>query len=154
MKPIDARKVQTIYAKGRSLGMCASGSPGDDELHTLIYGLTGKEHVRNLTDREFRTLMDEMDKRSAALPSASITESQERYIWRLMYTLIEIDGPHPPANEIRKRLSGALSKATGKTINERDMFAGLTKNDAKKAIEQLKRYISTARRKKAGDAGG
>ena len=124
----------------------------DDELHTLIYGLTGKKHIRDLTDRDFRLAMDELDKRSA--PSVNITESQERYIWRLMYTLIEFDGLHPPAKEIRKRLIGALSKATGKTINERDIFAGLTKNDARKAIEQLKRYIATARRKKAGDAGG
>ena len=152
MEPIDKRKIQTIYAKSRKLGICTANTE-DDELHTLIYGLTGKEHIRDLTDRDFRLVMDELDKRSAPL-SVNITESQERYIWRLMYTLIEFDGPHPPAKEIRKRLIGALSKATGKTINERDIFAGFTKNDARKAIEQLKRYIATAQRKKAGDAGG
>ncbi|MBR1724938.1 MAG: hypothetical protein IJ723_07990 [Ruminococcus sp.] len=48
-------QIRKIYALGGELGIKGKGH--DDLLHELIYGITGKESVRELNDSEVRAVL-------------------------------------------------------------------------------------------------
>ncbi|MCM1530511.1 MAG: hypothetical protein NC093_11020 [Alistipes sp.] len=51
-----------LYTLANSLGLVDSGSK-EDPFHQLVYGLTGKEHVNDLTPTEARVVQNELQER-------------------------------------------------------------------------------------------
>ena len=51
MRKIEPFQIKKIYAIGNALGITKRGG-GEDELHALIQGMTGKESIKALTSRE------------------------------------------------------------------------------------------------------
>lgn len=146
-----------IYGLGAVCGIIESGSH-EDELHVLVHRVTGKSSVRELTEDEALSVIKELKEylklseldKHAPPPSmaALMSEQQKAFAFRLIYQLIALD-EEPSAATPRERLCGVITKITGKSIDtSRDIFDGFTEADGSVVIEEIKRYIRTARRKK------
>ena len=68
--------VKKLYAKAAVLGMVEPGSH-EDAFHQLVFGLTGKESVKALTEPEFRRVENELKRRLRSRPSDRRPEQQE-----------------------------------------------------------------------------
>lgn len=149
---MDVRK---LYAKAAVLGMVKSGSH-EDEFHQLVYGITGKDSVKALTEQEMMKVEKELSKRLKLMPSqdtkhkqespGKMTHRQKAYAWRMIYSL---DALSPSKADVNERMAGAVRKILGITSAPSDPLLWVSFDDGIKLIEQLKRYVKTAQRKKA-----
>lgn len=154
-----------IYALASELGISDSSSGTDDMLHQLVYSITGKLHITELTDAEASEVQNELMKRmrlrnrdrplkkggqKKTVPGM-MSVPQQKKAWRLAYRLDEID--HTEAS-VAERLLGVIEKVLGITASKADPFRWINFDDGTKLIEQLKRYVRSAERKaKKGGSG-
>ncbi len=146
-----ATTTKRLYALASGLGL-VERSNKDDPFHQLVYGLTGKEHVNDLTPKEAKSVEKELLERMRLknFPNR-ISIPQQSLVWRLIYRLCELE---PTAARPVERLIGAIKKILNTSAAESDPFYWVKADDAEKLIETLKRYVRTAERrseKKAGD---
>ena len=159
-------QIRKIYAIGTQLGIKGRGR--DDLLHELVYGVTGKSSIGELTDKEAEAVLSELYKRQPPAPKSKrnddgeigyygmATPDQQRLCWRYCYRLKELDS-NPDSAEVFERLKGAITKVCGTNIIPTgDPFHCVTQEQCSKLIEQLKRYVNTAERraKRQGDGSG
>ena len=163
-----ASATRQLYALASGLGLVERNNK-DDPFHQLVYGITGKEHVSELTPREIQAVKSELydrmrfknhDKPLKKKKSTKedipgmMTAAQQRLTWRLVYRLDELE---PTAASVPERLIGAIEKILGITASKSDPFRWVNFEDGSRLIEQLKRYVRSAERrsvKKAGDGSG
>lgn len=160
-----AATTKKLYAMAATLGLLERGSE-EDAFHQLVYGLTGKEHVSELSPAEANAVQRELQCRlRSAAPnvtkkrsrkkdvSGMMTAAQQKKAWSLIYRLDEIEPKEVPEVE---RLIGAIEKVLGITASRVDPFRWINFDDGTKLIEQLKRYVRSAERKaaKAGANNG
>lgn len=140
-----------LYAIAAKMGLVERG--GEDAFHQLVYTLTGKEHVSELTDTEGKAVEAELLRIKRNTPGkpkqydtvpGMMTESQQRYAWRLIYRLKELDGKKTPVN---KRMAGAVKKILDITANPKEPLRWVDRENGSKLIEALKRYVRSAERK-------
>lgn len=153
-----------LYALANSLGLVDNGSK-EDPFHQLVYGLTGKEHVSELTPPEARKVQAELQermrlknhdkplKKKKESEPGMMTVPMKNYAKFLAHRLEELDEKTPsvPANF---RLAGAVRKVLGVTAPDEDPLIWVHFQDGMKLIEYLKRYVSSAERRAAKKAGG
>lgn len=156
---------RTLYGMSKGAGL------SNDDLHTLVYSLTKKEHISELTEKEFFAVRSRLYEIGRGIPDPPpaqrenpakakydyggerLTEAQAKYIWKLMYDLEKLD-EKPSERSVRERLAAAIRKELGVTVIEDvnggrvDIFKNVTSEGASKLIEQLKRYIASARRRR------
>ena len=159
MTMISTSQISRIYAAARNLGMSTRGD-GDD-LHALVYAVTGKDSIRQLTAVEAREVIRELDKRSvpadphrrrsapnpSVYPPGQMTPSQINKCWRLIYSVCASDPSDvPPAD----RLAGAAERFIGQRPNmmAKNPFRFFTQEQGSKLIESLKRLEYSAEVKK------
>ncbi len=140
-----------LYALASGLGM-VERSNNEDAFHQLVYGITGKTHVSELTAAEAnavqRELQERMKLRNRNIPlkqsgckkyiPGMMTISQQKKAWSLVYRLDELEHRDVPVAE---RLLGAIEKILGITASKTDPFRWINFDDGTKLIEQLKRYV-------------
>ena len=152
---MDAQNRKAIFA------MCRQLNIDNDDRHALIYGITGKESTKELTDAEAKAVIGELAERvrvrSRSLPlekrkpkvyspsvAGMMTPEQQSLAWRLIYRLIELDG-NPKGATVAERMVGAIKKELGITAAPgKEIFKWVSFNDGSKLIEQLKRYVRSA----------
>ena len=164
-------QIRKIYAIGTQLGIKGRGR--DDLLHELVYGVTGKNSIGELTDKEANAVLSELYKRQPPAPKAKskakkkkkngddelgyngmATPDQQRLCWRYCYRLKELDS-NPDSAEVFERLKGAITKVCGTNIVPiKTPFRCVTQEQCSKLIEQLKRYVNTAERRAKRQGGG
>ena len=159
MTTISASQISRIYAAARDLGMSTKGE--SDDLHTLVYAVTGKDSIRQLTAAEAREVIRELDKRSVpadthrrrpapnprVYPPGQMTPSQINKCWRLIYSVCASDPSDvPPAD----RLAGAAERFIGQRPNlmAKNPVRFFTQEQGSKLIESLKRLEYSAEVKK------
>lgn len=146
-----------IYALASVCDMIEQGSHEDD-LHFLVYRVTKKASVRELTDAEAQKVITELkevikladlEKRAPPASSAAVmSDNQKRLCFRLICRLADLDDK-PSEATIRERLTGVICKVTGAPVKiTGDIFKGLTEAQGAAVIEELKRYIRTAKRRR------
>lgn len=138
----------------------------EDAFHQLVFGLTGKEHVSELTVSEANTvqreLQERMKLRNRIIPlkkkgnikknvPGMMTISQQKKAWSLVYRLDELE---PKGIPVVERLLGAIQKILGITASKSDPFRWINFDDGTRLIEQLKRYVRSAERKAVKRGGG
>lgn len=161
-----AAMTKRLYALAAGLGM-VERTEREDAFHQLVYGITGKEHVSELTETEAKEVEAELLRRmrfqNQEKPlkkrkkkddiAGMMTEAQKRYAWYLTYRLQELDEKNPPV-PAKKRLAGAVEKVLDVTAPPDDPLVWVKFADGSKLIESLKRYVRSAERraknKKAG----
>lgn len=174
----DKQQIKRLYALAAGAGLVEANSK-DDLFHALVYGVTGKEHVSELTDGEvaavqaeliskmkYKNRAGQLKKRAKSKPDLQpgmMTERQIALAWRLMYRLQELD-ESPRRKEdgtvftVGERMVGAIDKILGVTANAlgndtSKPFRWIDFKSGEKLIETLKRYVRSAERKAAKKAG-
>lgn len=160
-----AATTKKLYAMAAALGLLERGCE-EDAFHQLVYGLTGKDHVSELSAAEANAVQRELQSRlRSSAPNVTkkgsrkkdvpgmMTAAQQKKAWSLIYRLDEIEPKEVPEVE---RLIGAIEKVLGITASKTDPFRWINFDDGTKLIEQLKRYVRSAERKaaKAGANNG
>lgn len=148
--------IQKIYGMASVLGMVEQDSK-EDALHQLVYGITGKASVRELTQKEQNTVIAELRKRlrterpnNQKEPERNrpnkMTPNQKKKAWALLHELAELT---PSDAEIEKRMAGIVRKELHITSSAADPLRWASFSDGSKLIEQLKRYVRHAKEKAA-----
>ena len=161
MAAINTYQVRKIYAIAGALGM--KSRDGDDALHDLVFGMTGKQHISGLTSAEAYDVIAELEKKQGSNPTprrrgrpqrptapGHASEGQCGKVWHLMYRLNELS---PSKSRLADRLRGIIKKELGMDSGFEKPLAWLSYQDCSKLIEILKAYIASAE-KKAGGANG
>ena len=149
-----------LYALASGLGMVERNNK-EDAFHQLVFGVTGKEHVSELTQAEANAVQRELQermrmknhdaplkKRTNKTVPGMMTVPQQNLAWRYIYRLAELE---PTDAAVSDRLIGAIRKILGITTSKRDPFRF---DDGTRLIEQLKRYVRSAERRAAAKGGG
>lgn len=172
MAAITKEQIKRIYGLGAGLGIV--GKDRDDMLHEVIFSITGKESVKDLTDSDFKAVQtelinrmkladpnhplyksklkkDQKEKNEEIGCNGMATPEQQRLCWRYCYRLKELD-PNPKSADVGDRLLGAIDKVLDVTASKKEPFRWIDQDQCSKLIEQLKRYVNTAeRRAKRGE---
>ena len=149
------KQIQAIYVIGAKCGLVERGNK-QDNLHNLIYQLTEKESVSELTEEQAAAVIRRLKSEEAAVIAADeqvkafISEAQIKKIFGLMYELAALS---PSQAKIKDRLCGIIQKELGLKVNPRsDIFRGFSERQGAKLIDAIKRYVRRAKRK--GDGNG
>ena len=149
------KQIQAIYVIGAKCGLVERGNK-QDNLHNLIYQLTEKESVSELTEEQAAAVIRRLKSEEAAVIAADeqikafISEAQIKKIFGLMYELAALS---PSQAKIKDRLCGIIQKELGLKVNPRsDIFRGFSERQGAKLIDAIKRYVIRAKRK--GDGNG
>lgn len=132
--------IKAIYASGNKLGLCDRLAPKEDELHNIVFRLTGKSSVSKLTEFEAKKVLRELDK----LRIDKISSAQHKKAWALFYQLKELS---PGTASDGERMAGIVEKACGKRVKPTKPLAWLSGSEAEKVIETIKRYIRSCENK-------
>lgn len=145
-----SKRLYTIASKA---GLVDKNSH-NDPFHQIIYGITGKESVTELTYSEAKLVETEIFRKSKFKNnvkarkreniSGMMTPSQQAYAWKLMYLLESAD---PSDTDVSQRLAGAVRHELKISASPRDPLRWVTSKDAVKLIEALKRYLKHTERK-------
>jgi len=166
MRKIEQFQIRKIYAIGHALGITVSGS-GEDELHLLIAGVTGKNSVKELSYREAGDVIARLEELQGKTVSpkpaggtkehsekpGGVTRGQQKKIWALMYELKnwdEISNDVP----LGDRLCKILRKEFNMDARAKDPFVWMNFSQGNKLIEILKKYVDSAKRKRRGEVNG
>ncbi len=162
MKRIEQFQVRKIYAIGHAIGIAGSGT-GEDELHMLVEGMTGKDSIKELNYSEACEViarLEELQGRSASPKPlgrrkheyrerpGGITIDQQKKVWALMYELKKHDAV---VNDVAlgNRLCKIISKELHVNATAKEPFAWLDFNRGNNLIEILKKYVESAKRKES-----
>lgn len=121
MAAINTYQVRKIYAIAGALGM--KSRDGDDALHDLVFGMTGKQHISGLTSAEAYDVIAELEKKQGSNPTprrrgrpqrptapGHASEGQCGKVWHLMYRLNELS---PSKARLADRLARHYQKGAG-----------------------------------------
>lgn len=133
---------RAIYAIANKLGLCDRSAPKEDELHGIVYQITGKSSVSKLTTVEAERVLRKLDELN---PDKKITTAQHAKAWALFYHLKELS---PGTASDGERMAGIVKKATGKNVRFVKPLQYLRSSEAEKVIEMIKRYIRTLEKRK------
>lgn len=146
------KQIQLIYVIAAKCGLVERGNK-QDNLHCLVYQLTEKESISELTEEQAAAVISRLkDEETAADEQAKafISEAQIKKIFGMMYELAALS---PSDAKVKDRLCGIIHKELGIKVNPRtDIFKGFSERQGAALIEALKRYIRQA--KKKGKANG
>lgn len=149
------KQIQAIYVIGAKCGLVERGNK-QDNLHNLIYQLTEKESVSELTEEQAAAVIRRLKSEEASVIAADeqvkafISEAQIKKIFGLMYELADLS---PSEAKVKDRLCGIIQKELGIKVNPRsDIFKGFSERQGAKLIDAIKRYVRQAKRK--GDRNG
>ena len=152
MATATKKQIQLIYVIGTKCGLVEQGNK-QDNLHNLVYQLTEKESISELTEEQAAAVISRLkDEEIAADEQAKafISEAQIKKIFGLMYELAALS---PSDAKVKDRLCGIIHKELGIKVNPRtDIFKGFSERQGAALIEALKRYIRQV--KKKGKANG
>ena len=148
------KQIQAIYVIGAKCGLVERGNK-QDNLHNLIYQLTEKESVLELTEEQAAAVISRLKSEEAAVIAADeqikafISEAQIKKIFGLMYELAALS---PSQAKVKDRLCGIIQKELGLKVNPRsDIFRGFSERQGARLIDALKRYVRQAKRKGEGN---
>lgn len=152
MAAATKKQIQCIYVIAAKCGLVERGNK-EDNLHSLVYQLTEKESISELTENQaaavIRRLKEEEAGAADAEAKAYISKAQIKKIFGLMYELAEVS---PSEAKVKDRLCGIISKELNIKVNPRaDIFKGFSERQGAKLIDALKRYVRSAKKKGAGN---
>ena len=152
MAAATKKQIQLIYVIAAKCGLVERGNK-QDNLHCLVYQLTEKESISELTEEQAAAVISRLkDEETAADEQAKafISEAQIKKIFGMMYELAALS---PSDVKVKDRLCGIIHKELGIKVNPRtDIFKGFSERQGAALIEALKRYIRQT--KKKGKANG
>ena len=140
----------------RSNGLVEHGNK-EDPFHQIVYSLTGKTSVKDLTSREMKQVETEIIRRTNSNISGDRIKSQESVTgmmspaqqslaWRLMYQIQRYD-VKVSDKSVGARLAGVVRKSLKISASDTDPLKWVNAENGNKLIETLKRYVKSAEKK-------
>ena len=161
----QAQRTQRIYALGSRLGILENGNK-HDLLHNLVFRISGKERIRDLSENEYKAVVNELitqlkldnleepnhahysRKKYESFPGM-ISVGQQKMVWKLMYELksFDLDTDNREAS-LGFRLCSIIKKELHIDATPEQPFRWISHGQGCKLIEILKKYIHSAQRRK------
>ncbi len=151
---IRSWEIKSLYAFAAQVGLVDKNAAQDD-LHIIVERMTGKTSLKKLTrveyfkvHNEIRRMLDPTGKDFR--PDADVIDKA----WALMYELIRLTGGSK--SDAGKRMCGAIKKICKVDVHPSDPFCFVSESNVHKLVEQLKRYVESAKlaqEKKEGEVG-
>lgn len=147
-------KARDLYAIAAKNGLVENGNK-EDEFHQIIYGITGKLSVKDLTDREMKIVENEIFQRtkisgdrvkSQEAVAGMMPPAQQSLAWRLMYQIQRYD-VKISNKTVGARLAGVVRKTLKISASDTEPLKWVNAENGNKLIETLKRYVKSAEKK-------
>ena len=149
-------KSRNLYAIAANAGLVEHGNK-EDPFHQIVYSLTGKTSVKDLTSREMKQVENEIRSRISENVSGDRIKSQEAVAgmmspaqqslaWRLMYQIQRYD-VKVSDKSVGARLAGVVRKSLKISASDTDPLKWVNAENGNKLIETLKRYVKSAEKK-------
>lgn len=146
MKAAETWQKRKIYAIARSLKFVDKDDKENDVLHMIVYSLTMKTSVKELTFAQANQVIDYLLQQQDKSLSEVMSEGQKKKVFSLMYQLKDLDS-EPNYTPVGERLAGIIERQFKVRSSPKYLFTNLSKDDGNRLIEILKNYIGTAERK-------
>lgn len=149
-------KSRNLYAIAANAGL-VEHSNKEDLFHQIVYSVTGKTSVKELTSREMKQVENEIRSRISENVSGDKIKSQEAVTgmmspaqqslaWRLMYQIQRYD-VKVSDKSVGARLAGVVRKTLKITASDNEPLKWVNAENGNKLIETLKRYVKSAEKK-------
>lgn len=149
-------KSRNLYAIAANAGLVEHGNK-EDSFHQIVYSVTGKTSVKELTSREMKQVENEIRSRISENVSGDKIKSQEAVTgmmspaqqslaWRLMYQIQRYD-VKVSDKSVGARLAGVVRKTLKITASDNEPLKWVNAENGNKLIETLKRYVKSAEKK-------
>ncbi len=145
---------KVLYAIASNAGLVEHGNK-EDPFHQIVYGVTGKTSVKDLTNREMKLVENEIRNRCKSSSDkiknqesikGMMSPAQQSLAWRLMYQIQSYD-LEISSQTIGTRLAGVVRKTLKITASDTDPLRWVNAENGNKLIETLKRYEKSAEKK-------
>lgn len=161
MIKISKSQIQKLYAIASKLNLVENGNKNDD-FHSIVYSVTNKSSVSELTGAEFYKLKDRLieiqnkdnkangkdgkykkkTKKEEVNGLEGMTQGQCKKVWYMMYELEKIS---PSSAKIGERLKGIIKKQLKIDVDVKKPFVWLTYKQGNQLIEILKKYAQNVK---------
>ena len=149
-------KSRNLYAIAANAGLVEHGNK-EDPFHQIVYSVTRKVSVKDLTDREMKQVENEIRSRISENVSGDKIKSQEAVTgmmspaqqslaWRLMYQIQRYD-VKVSDKSVGTRLAGVVRKSLKISVSDTDPLKWVNAENGNKLIETLKHYVKSAEKK-------
>lgn len=149
-------KSRILYAIAANAGLVEHGNK-EDPFHQIVYSMTGKTSVKDLTSREMKQVENEIRSRisesvsydkikSQEAVAGMMSPAQQSLAWRLMY---QIQGYDVKVSDksVGARLAGAVRKTLKISASDNEPLKWVNAENGNRLIETLKRYAKSAEKK-------
>ena len=144
-----------LYAIASNAGLVEHGNK-EDTFHQIVYSITNKTSVKDLSSREMKLVENEIRNRCKNVSSDKIknqeavsgmmSPAQQSLAWRLMYQIQQYD-VKVSDKLIGARLAGVVRKTLKITASDTDPLRWVNAENGNRLIETLKRYEKSAEKK-------
>lgn len=156
---ISKYQIHNLYAIAAKMKLVESGNK-NDEFHSVVYSVTGKNSVSSLTGAEFYKVRDRLieiqgsenvnskkskkKKKEEVNEIEGMTQGQTAKVWYLMYEFAKYSPSHATVGE---RLKGIIKRQLKMDVDVKKPFVWLTHKQGNQLIEILKKYVTNAKSK-------
>ena len=157
---ISKSQIHNLYAIAAKMKLVESGNK-NDEFHSVVYSVTGKNSVSALTGAEFYKVRDRLieiqgsenkvnskksrkKKKEEVNEIEGMTQGQTAKVWYLMYEFAKHSPSHAAVGE---RLKGIIKRQLKMDVDVKKPFVWLTHKQGNQLIEILKKYVTNAKSK-------
>ena len=164
---ITKEQIKRIYALGSGLGIMEHNNK-DDCLHELVFSLTNKSSISELTQAEFKTVESSLLSKfklvnhktplkkkqepkgqpEKKVKSGAMTARQQSLAWRYIYRLMELDTKSTAT--AGERMCGAIKKILSIDANIKEPFVWVDQKKGSQLLEVLKKYVVSAEKRAVG----
>ena len=149
-------KARNLYAIASNAGLVEHGNK-EDPFHLIVYSVTRKTSVKDLTKREMKMVESEIFRRTnnnisgdkvknQEAVSGMMSPAQQSLAWRLMYQIRQYD-VKVSNKTIGERLAGVVRKTLKISASDTDPLKWVNAENGNILIETLKRYVRSAEKK-------
>lgn len=151
-----AKMTSRLYAIATKNGLVEHGNK-EDPFHIIVYSVTGKTSVKDLTKREIKMVENEIFRRTnenisgekiknQEAVSGMMSPAQQSLAWRLMYKIRDYDLKFSDKT-IGERLAGVVRKTLEISASDTEPLKWVNAENGNILIETLKRYAKSAEKK-------
>ena len=148
MKRISKEEIKKLYGIAASAGLVDSSNHNEDGFHQIVYQVSGKSSVRELTQEEYRKVKSRLKEYISLTDENTdgmITIRQKRKIYAQMIELSELS---PSEKSRDERLCGIVRKTLKISSFPSEPLKWVKKKEATKLIQIIGFYIETERNKR------
>lgn len=147
---------RNLYAIAVKNGLVEHGNK-EDAFHQIVYSVTEKTSVKDLTSREMKLVENEISQRTndnisgdkiksqEAVPDM-MSPAQQSLAWRLMYKIRRYD-VKVSNQTVGARLAGVVRKTLKVSASDTEPLKWVNAENGNVLIETLKRYVRSAEKK-------